>query len=96
MKIGSICEIRVPDCEYIIKTNKYAIERKLVLLFGGQDVPQGIDRNMDDSRKKFPQFFCHKYGWNMKRMNADLTLIGFKKVYMAGAESNFITYAQKI
>ena len=95
LKPGGICEIRVPDAEYIIKSEKFPIERKLVLLFGGQDVPQGVDQKMDESRKKFPQYFCHKYGWSMLRMNNDLSTIGFKNIYMVGADSNFITYAKK-
>lgn len=92
---GGICEIRVPDCDFIISTSMLTPERKLVFLFGGQDVPQGTDDKMDHSRKVFPQFFCHKYGWNMDRMGFDLLKIGFGDVGMKGAGTNFITIAPK-
>jgi predicted SAM-dependent methyltransferase len=63
---GGQVEIRVPDSEIIIKSWRLSIEKKLNLLFGGQDIPQGCDQKMDESRKQFPQFFCHKFGWTMK------------------------------
>lgn len=93
-KTGSI-EIRVPDCEYIISSNSFSIERKLTLLFGGQDIPQGVDVEMDKSRREFPQYFCHKYGWTMDRLKNDLLKIGFKSIEMVRADTNFVTYAYK-
>ncbi len=69
-------EIRVPDSNYIIINPFYSFEKKLTLLFGGQDVPQG-NLEMDKSRKKYPEFFCHKYGWNKERIIKDLKQIGF-------------------
>jgi predicted SAM-dependent methyltransferase len=88
-------EIRVPDAEYIIRTWRFSMARKLNLLFGGQDIPQGKDVAMDESRQKFPQFFCHKYGWTRQTMEVELRTIGFRKVITRRAETNFVTYATK-
>lgn len=84
-------EIRVPDCEYIISSSM-SIDDKLVLLFGGQDIPQG---SMNESRQKYPQYFCHKYGWTMKRMWVALDAIGFKKIDCKNEANNFVTTASK-
>lgn len=91
LKDDGTCEIRVPDCEYIISSS-VSINDKLVLLFGGQDIPQG---SMDESRQKYPQYFCHKYGWTMKRMWAALDAIGFRKIDFKNEANNFVTTASK-
>jgi len=88
-------EIRVPDAEFIIATDAFSISNKLNLLFGGQDVPQGRDPKMDESRNHFPQFFCHKYGWTMDAMKKELCDIGFSSVRCQRADTNFIAYAKK-
>lgn len=95
LKQGGIAEIRVPDAEYIMKSWRYSTDQKLNLLFGGQDIQQGHDANMDESRKKFPQFFCHKFGWTMKSLKKELSDIGFTKVRCERAQSNFIAFATK-
>lgn len=87
-------EIQVPDAEWIIKSWRLSTESKLLYLFGRQDIPQG-DPEMDQSRKKFPQYFCHKYGWTMKLMKKELSNIGFSEVMCKRAGSNFIAYATK-
>jgi predicted SAM-dependent methyltransferase len=92
---GGQVEIRVPDANYIIKSWKYSIDRKLILLFGGQDIPRGKNIKQDESRKQFPQFFCHKFGWTMKSMKKELSNIGFSKVVCKRARTNFIAYATK-
>jgi predicted SAM-dependent methyltransferase len=92
---GGQAEIRVPDCEYIIKRWRLTIDQKLNFLFGGQDIPQGRDPKMDESRKKFPQYFCHKFGWTMKSMEKELRGIGFTKVTCKNAGTNFIAIATK-
>jgi hypothetical protein len=92
---GGRIQIRVPDAEYIINSWRIPIERKIVLLFGGQDFSQGHDEEMDQSRKIFPQFFCHKYGWTRKAMTAELKQIGFSEVITRKAVTNFIADATK-
>jgi predicted SAM-dependent methyltransferase len=93
-KTGQV-EIRVPDAELIIKNWWLSTDKKLNILFGGQDIPQGRNPQMDESRKKFPQFFCHKYGWTMKLLKKELFDIGFSSVLCKRAGVNFITYAKK-
>lgn len=90
---GGICEIRVPDCEFIISSIQ-SVENKLVMLFGGQDIPQG-NEEMDNSRKRFPNYFCHKYGWTTTRMWNELSDIGFKKIEFKNECNNFVTIAIK-
>lgn len=95
LNIGGEAEIRVPDAEYIIKSWRLSIDQKLNLLFGGQDIPQGRDEEMDLSRKKFPQYFCHKYGWTRMSMEKELYGIGFSKVRTERSGTNFIAHAIK-
>lgn len=95
LKPGGECEIRVPDCERIMRSWRYSTERKLTLLFGGQDVPQGNPADMEASRRKHPQLFCHKYGWSRARMKAELAGIGFRSMSFRRSGTNFITKAVK-
>jgi predicted SAM-dependent methyltransferase len=92
---GGKAEIRVPDASYIIKSWRYHMERKLIMLFGGQDIPRGKNAEQDKSRAQFPQYFCHKYGWTQKQMEAELLKIGFSIVVCKRERSNFIAYATK-
>lgn len=89
---GGTVEIRVPDCEFIISNNTLTLEEKLVLMFGGQDVPQG---GMDESRAKYPQYFCHKYGWSTRRMWVELDAIGFKNIQFKIEYTNLVATASK-
>lgn len=95
LKIGGQVKIKVPDAEGIINNPKFSVERKLKLLFGGQDVPRGDNHQMNESRKKFPHYFCHKYGWTMKLMKKELFDIGFSKVQCKRAGNNFVAMATK-
>jgi hypothetical protein len=87
---GSI-EIKVPNVEIIINS-QLPIDEKIILLYGGQDIPQG---SMDESRKHFPQYFCHKYGWTQARMASHLSKIGFSQISHKNFGNDFITYAKK-
>lgn len=89
------CEIRVPDTEYIIKSWRLPFSQKMNMLYGGQDFPQGDNKKMNDSRKTFPQYFCHKYGWTRKTMEQELTGIGFSKIKTQRSGVNFIVFAEK-
>jgi predicted SAM-dependent methyltransferase len=95
LKSGGGVEIRVPDCEFILNTDMYSIEDKLEHFYGGQDVPQGRDEDMDKSRIAHPEFFCHRYGWTMHRMRNHLLKVGFTQFAFRRAGSNFVTYAVK-
>ena len=92
---GGQVEIRVPDAELIINSQQFSTEKKLYLLFGGQDIPQGRSQEMDESRKKFPEFFCHKYAWTKKLLKKELSEIGFSVIQSKSAGINFVTYATK-
>lgn len=92
---GGTVEIRVPDVQHIIGSWRIPLERKIVLLYGGQDIPQGRDSEMDESRKHFPQYFCHKYGWTMASMKAELEGIGYRNVRTERARTNVVTHAEK-
>lgn len=88
-------EIRVPDAARIISSWRIPMERKLTLLYGGQDIPQKTDLEMDNSRKDFPQYFCHKYGWTKENMSRELAQIGFVGMTFTKSGTNFITKASK-
>jgi len=91
---GGMVEIRVPDSAYIIGSWRMPLERKIVLLYGGQDFPQG-NAEMDASRKEFPQYFCHRYGWTMDSMRRELAAIGFSDIVSKRQGTNFVTHAKK-
>jgi len=85
-------QIKVPDGEHILNNKSYSVDKKLFLLFGGQDRPQGV---MDSSRQEFPQFFCHKYGWTQKAMKLLLEVVGFKNVETRNIGNNFVVGATR-
>jgi hypothetical protein len=92
---GGTLEVRVPDTEYIIKSWRIPLERKIVLLYGGQDIAQGVDPEMDRSRAEYPQFFCHKYGWTQASMRSALEELKFTSIRTRRAGTNFIATAAK-
>lgn len=95
LKNGGKVEIRVPDCEYIIRSWRLSTKKKITLLFGGQDIPQGTDVEMDKSRKIYPQYFCHKFGWTKSLMKYELNKIGFKIIDIKRKGTNFKVVATK-
>lgn len=95
LRKNGVVEIRVPDAQYIINSWRISVHEKITLLFGGQDIPQKINAEMDESRKKFPQFFCHKYGWTRSSMRDELMKIGFSNLEIRRSGTNFITFATK-
>jgi hypothetical protein len=56
---------------------------------------QGVDAQMDESRKLFPHYFCHKFGWTQNSMADELRKIGFAKVKTKRAGTNFVAFAVK-
>ena len=73
---NGILYLQLPDAEWIMKTRLISIDRKINLLFGGQDIPQG-NEIQDKSRLRYPQYFCHKYGWSKNSLSETLKKIGF-------------------
>lgn len=96
LRPGGSVEIHIPDSEFILNSD-VSIEEKLRWLYGAQDVQRGV---MDASRKKYPQFFCHKYGWTRDRIKAEMEIIGFRdlrfKQLAQSKNFSFVTYAVKI
>jgi len=88
---GGTLELRVPDSEWIINSDK-PTEWKLRQMYGGQDIYQG---KMDFSREEYPQFFCHKYGWTRERIRKDLENIGFRNLRFEQVNANFVTHGRK-
>jgi hypothetical protein len=95
LKPGAQVEIRVPDAFKIIYYHFIGIRTKLLLLFGGQDIPQGRDAEMDVSRQKHPEYFCHKFGWTRKRMKMELEHIGFHAIRFSTNGFNFVVTATR-
>ena len=93
LKSGGALEMRLPDCNYIVNAQHITIEQKITLLFGGQDIPQG--EADPGSRKKFPEFFCHKYGYTREAMQRELQAVGFIDIQTSAAGTNFLIIAKK-
>ncbi len=93
LKPNGKIEIRVPDIKFICATWRMKIEEKITYLYGGQDINQG--ENKDSYREKFPQFFCHKYGYTQKTMKKELSKIGFMQIITESQGRNFIARASK-
>lgn len=89
-----ILDIRVPDCEHIINS-QLPLEVKLTSLYGGQDVPQCNNAVMNESRKQYPEYFCHKYGWTKDRLRTHIYDIGYSGVEFKNADTNICCKARK-
>lgn len=92
---GGIVEVRVPDAAYLLRTFRFSTEQKLTMLFGGQDIPQGRDADMDASRAQFPQYFTHKFGWTSSRLRHDLSAVGFADISIRRVGTNCVALARK-
>lgn len=89
---GGTLEMRLPDFEAIIH-GSYPTRQKIMMLFGGQDIPQG-DKDLSH-RRSFPQYFCHKYAYTPRTMTDELTAVGFDQIQTSPDYSNFIVLARK-
>jgi len=93
LSTGGTLEMRLPDCDYIVHAEHLTIDQKITLLFGGQDIPQG--EADPGSRKRFPEFFCHKYGYTQDTLRRELQTVGFADIQTSAAGTNFIVLAKK-
>jgi len=84
--------IRVPDFERIITSN-HTNDKKIQLLFGGQDIPQTTN---NDLRKKNPEFFCHRYAWTKKSLSIELQSIGYQIISQETRNTNIILKSIKL
>ncbi|MFP4417553.1 MAG: class I SAM-dependent methyltransferase [Fibrobacterota bacterium] len=93
LKSDGRLKLKLPDFDYICKTWRMSSEEKITYLYGGQDKAQG--KNKDNYRKKFPEFFCHKYGYTQKTMRQELAQIGFRQVKTKRKGKNFYVEATR-
>lgn len=93
LRPGGFVEIRVPDVRYIVRSPRFTVEQKIILLYGGQDISQ--NKGDDVSRKLYPGFFCHKYGYTRQTLTAELYGVGFSEVRTERASTNFVAHATK-
>ena len=92
LKSGGYIEIRVPNVEYIIKSS-IPIDRKIAMLYGGQDIPQ--ETPPSKNRAENPHLFCHKYGWVCSSLKAALESIKYCSIETRKIGSNILIKAYK-
>ena len=68
-------------------------ERKITLLFGAQDIPQG--EADPEPRRQHPEFYCHKYAYTRRSLTQLLEQLGFGGVKTWREGTNFWAVAQK-
>lgn len=90
-----LLEIRVPDTEFIIRSWRIPLQKKIILLYGGQDVHQGGPAEMEASRNVRPDLFCHKYGWTKQSLGQELAALGFTILSSRTVGTNFVIKATK-
>ena len=95
LRPGGRAKIRVPDAEYLLNGSGMSTEARLAYLFGGQDRPRGRSQAMNESRKKHPEYFCHKFGWTRESMSKVLQQAGFSTVSSKRAGNDFVASAVK-
>jgi len=93
LKPGGTLWIQVPNTKAIIESN-LPIGRKIRYLYGNQDV-NGPGIPYSETRNKFPQFHCHKYGWAPGSLKNELERIGFTKVWTRPEGVNFVASCKK-
>ena len=71
-------EMRLPNTESIVNDPNKDITEKVISLYGGQDMQQKWEKTRpNQSRKRYPQYFCHKYGWTVESIKSELLSAGF-------------------
>ena len=97
MKRNGICEIHVPNVERIINDTELAINEKLLLLYGGQEMGRGQSWNVEQdlNRQERPDYFCHKYGWTKQSLKDCLSDVGFSSIRISEDHNNLIVLAEK-
>jgi hypothetical protein len=93
LKPGGSLEMRLPDFECICSSQELSMAKKITLLFGGQDIPQG--EGDPSSRKRYPEFFCHKYAYIQDTLKKELESVGFRDVITRQEGANFVVTATK-
>jgi predicted SAM-dependent methyltransferase len=93
LEAGGTVELKLPDFEAIAGNPKLSTHQKIMMVFGGQDIPQG---ETDTShRHNYPQYYCHKYAYTKQTMADELRRVGFENVEARQNGSNMIVTARK-
>ena len=87
-------DMTLPDVANIINSTKHDVERKILWLYGGQDIQPNPERQ-DISRQRNPQYYCHKYGWTVETLVAELYSAGFSDVEVDAGGWNMRIVARK-
>ncbi|MHC4644170.1 MAG: glycosyltransferase [Planctomycetota bacterium] len=89
-------EIRLPNIEGIVNDTRKDITEKVVSLYGGQDMQQRWETaGPNPSRRSYPQYFCHKYGWTPDSVKSELASVGFSPVEINDEGWNMSIIAEK-
>ena len=89
-------ELRLPDVGRILRRWWVSPEKRVRQLYGGQDTPNAGDpAGMAASRREYPQYFCHKYGYTQAMMVSELEAAGFSGIRTFSEGSNFRAISTK-
>lgn len=89
-------DIILPNVKRIINDLTKKVTEKVLWLYGGQDTQQSHASNAYElSRKKYPQYYCHKYGWTPESIESELLLAGFSPGKITDYGWNMRIVAQK-
>lgn len=93
LKPNGILKVRVPDFLRIILDFRISWEAKIMLLWGGQDIPQ--NKGDDIVRLQHPEFFCHKYAYTRNSLKQLLLDTGFRVTLCKREGTNIWVHAIK-
>ena len=100
LRPGGGVEVRVPDLGYLLSPLRAlrprglrSAEARIPWIYGGQDRDMG--KGDLASRRRHPEFFCHRYGYTRKTMKAELEGAGFGDVRTRREGTNLVATARK-
>ncbi|MHC4555826.1 MAG: glycosyltransferase [Planctomycetota bacterium] len=89
-------DIRLPNIEAVVNDPHKDIAEKVIYLYGGQDMQQRWETSSpNSSRQRYPQYFCHKYGWTPESIRSELLSVGFLPVEITREGWNMRIVAEK-
>ncbi len=89
-------DVRLPNIEKVINDSNKDIGKKALHLYGGQDMQQKWEAGSPNlSRRQYPQYFCHKYGWTPDSIRSELLSVGFSAVEITDEGWNMKVVAEK-
>jgi len=89
-------DIRLPNIEAVANDPHKDIAEKVIYLYGGQDMQQRWETSgPNSSRQRYPEYFCHKYGWTPESIRSELLSVGFSPVEITHQGWNMRIVAEK-